>query len=637
MIRHSQRQTGRAFGFSGNLNVHAYSTRRYYRAVRFSSTTVRIGNCSGFYGDKLSAAKEMVRSKQIDVLTGDYLAELTMAILHTQQTKGGGTGGYVATFLLQMQQVLGECLQQGVRVVSNAGGLDPKGLAEQLQKLVNEAELVTKDGKPVKIAYVLGDNVKPYVEQALQENGNLNALLTNLDTGESLATSKLPLATANAYNGGWGITKALQEGADVVITGRVADAALVTGPAAWKHGWTENDWDKLAGALVAGHVIECGCQCTGGNYAFWKDEFPRLDNIGFPIAEIDVDGNSIIRSTHPQGRATVGSVTSQLLYEIGNPLYPSPDVTARFDTMQLSQITDDTVKISGVKGMAPPTQLKVCINHIGGYRNTMTFILCGLDIEQKAQLIEEAVWNTLGGKDRFAQTHVNLSAVPPTDPQSWEQAMAYLRITIKDTDKKKVSRQVTAKVIGLALAHYPGFVMAPTAPTEPTPFAIYWPTTVDRQQVHEEVKFVEEETPIAVTQRVTEFSDEFLSVTPDEDLTPWVEEETQLVALGELFGARSGDKGGNCNLGVWARNEQQYRWLVHNMTPERLKQLLPECRDLKVDRYRFDNLLGVNFVVYGLLAPGAAGNALVDPWAKSFGEYWRSKAVLVPRALLLSP
>ncbi len=265
---------------------------------------IRIANCSGFYGDRLAAAREMVDGGPIDVLTGDWLAELTMLILAKNRQRDPAAG-YGRTFVTQLEQVMGDCLDRGIKVVSNAGGLSPRGCADAV------AALAAKLGLDPVIAYVTGDDLVP----RLPELRAAGVDFANLDTGEPLGDRAV--ITANAYLGGWGIADALARGADIVITGRVTDAALTVGPAAWWHGWRRDDWDALAGAVVAGHVIECGAQATGGNFAFFT-EVPGLEHPGFPVAEVAADGSSVI-TKHPGqgGMVSVDTVTAQLLYEIG--------------------------------------------------------------------------------------------------------------------------------------------------------------------------------------------------------------------------------------------------------------------------------------------------------------------------------
>ena len=314
-----------------------------------------VANCSGFFGDRFSAAKEMVQGGPIDFLTWDYLAELTMAILLRKQFKDP-QAGFATTFLKQMEGVMGECLDKDIRVVANAGGLNPASLATALEKIASEL------GVHPKIAYIEGDNLMPRLND-LQEKGEA---FTHMDKGVSLKEAGGQPISANAYLGCWGVVDALNRGADIVVGGRLADAALVMGPAAWKFQWAASDWDRLAGAAVAGHIVECSAQATGGNYSF-IEEVPSFSNVGFPIAEMYADGSAVI-TKHPGtgGLVSVGTVTAQLLYEVREPRYLTPDVAARFDTIDIRQEAPDRVRIEGVKGEPPTDSSKVCINNLGG-------------------------------------------------------------------------------------------------------------------------------------------------------------------------------------------------------------------------------------------------------------------------------
>jgi hypothetical protein len=580
---------------------------------------LRVANCSGFYGDRLSAAREMVEGGPIDVLTGDYLAELTMAILWRTRQKRPETG-YATTFLAQMEQVLGRCLEKKIRVVVNAGGLNPRGCAEAL------GALAAKLGLSPRIAYVTGDDVLGRLTE-WQQRGHA---LAHLDRGLPLAALGSPVLTANAYLGGWGIAEALRRGADVVITGRVTDASLVVGPAAWRFGWGREDWDRLASAVVAGHILECGAQCTGGNYSFFQ-EVPTYAGIGFPIAELEADGTFVVtKHTGTGGLVSVGTVTAQLLYEIDSPRYLNPDVTARFDTIRLAQDGPDRVRVSGIKGEPPPPTTKLCLNYMGGFRNSVTFVLTGLDIAEKAKLVEDTFWPMVGGKEAFAEAHVSLVRAEREDPESNEAAFAYLKLTVKDPDAKKVGRAFSNKAIEMALASYPGFHMT-SPPTEESPYAVYWPALVPAELIEQVVHLGGEATTVAPTLPPAgagplEVPAVALPAVPSGPATT--------VPLGRLYGTRSGDKGGNANLGVWARTPEAYAWLVATLTPEKLRQLLSECRGLAVERHLLANILALNFVVRGLLGEGVSSSTRSDPQAKSLGEYLRARHAEVPTALL---
>ena len=382
---------------------------------------LRIANCSGFYGDRLSAAREMVDGGPIDVLTGDWLAELTMLILWKGMQRDASRG-WAHTFLTQMEEVLGTCVDRGIKVVTNAGGLNPAGLADQVSQLADRL------GLSVAVAHVEGDDLLPRLDE-LRDQGHP---LTHLDTGQLLEQARGTVVSANAYLGAWPIVEALRSGADVVVCPRVTDASLVVGPAAWHHGWTETDWDALAGAVAAGHVIECGPQATGGNYAFFT-EVPGLEHPGFPIAEVADDGSSVI-TKHPGtgGAVTVGTVTAQLLYEIAGHHYPNTDVVARFDTVQVDEVGPDRVRLSGTRGLPAPRDVKVCCNLLGGWRNSMTFVLTGLDIEAKADLTVRSLADALGGTGQFTEFDARLIRSDKPDAPTNVEATAQLRVTVKD-------------------------------------------------------------------------------------------------------------------------------------------------------------------------------------------------------------
>jgi hypothetical protein len=584
--------------------------------------SVRIANCSGFYGDRIAAAREMVDGGPIDVLTGDYLAELTMMILWKARQKDPAAG-YAKTFLTQLEQVLGTCLDRGIRIVANAGGLNPGGLAEEVKALA------TRLGLAPRVAHVSGDDLSGRLAE-LQAAGHD---LAQLDTGQKLAEAGVAPVSANAYLGGWGIAEALGAGADVVVTGRVTDASLVVGPAAWWHGWGRGDWDALAGAVAAGHVIECGPQATGGNYAFLEEIIDRRYP-GFPIAEVAADGSSVItKHDDTGGLVSVGTVTAQLLYEIAEPGYANPDVVAHFDTLRLDQEGPHRVRISGTRGSPPPDRLKVALNCHGGYRNTMTLVLTGLDIEAKAAWAEHELFDLLGGKASFAEADVRLLRFDRPDAATNEQATAHLRITVKDADPQKVGRRFSDAMMELILAGYAG-IHTTTPPTAESPFAMYWPTTIPAAEVTHLVELPDGgafEVPHTAANDVQVV---LMTVPKAAPTSSRPSGETRRVALGRICGARSGDKGGNANIGLWTRSAEAYGWLVDTLTPDRLRELLPEAADLVIRRFELPNLHALNFVVVGLLGDGVASATRPDPQAKGLGEYVRSRHIDVPARLL---
>ena len=580
---------------------------------------IRIANCSGFYGDRLSAAREMVEGGPIDVLTGDWLAELTMLILARTRLKHPG-GGYARSFVTQMEQVMGTCLERGIKVVANAGGLDPDHCAEAV------ADVADKLGLAPRIAYVNGDDLLDRLD-ALSTSGNG---LTHAETGEPLESRSL--LTANAYLGAFGIVAALDMGADIVVTGRVTDAALVCGPAAWHHRWARDDYDALAGAVVAGHVIECGAQVTGGNYSFFG-EVDDLTHVGFPWVEVASDGSCVV-SKHDGtgGEVSIGTVTSQLLYEIAGPRYLGPDVTARFDTITLDQIGPDRVRLRGVRGDAPPSTLKVAVNELGGYRQDLHIALTGLDIDEKARVVEAAFWDACPyAPEDFERVTTRLSRTDKVDPVTNDEAVALWHLTLRDHDERKVGRAVANAGVEIALATIPGYFGVGNAPGAATPFGVYRPALVPASVVPQYVTMLGGETRVVDSVAPHTSStpppppDSSPGATANADTVP-----TTRVALGRLVGTRSGDKGGHANLGVFARNERVWAWLDEFLTTERLRELLPETSTLVVDRYRLANLRALNFFIHDLLEEGVAASSRLDKQAKGLGEWLRSRFVDAP-------
>ncbi len=602
---------------------------------RAARPVLRIANCSGFYGDRVSAAREMVEGGPIDVLTGDWLAELTMLLLGKAVL--AGRPGYARTFLTQVEQVLPACLERGIKIVANAGGLDPAGCAAAVAEVARRAGL-----SPV-VAHVEGDDLLA----RLPDLSLAGHRFANADTGETLAEAGVTPLTAHAYLGGLPIASALSAGADVVVTGRVTDAALVVGPGMWRFGWTGDDLDALAGAVVAGHVLECGCQATGGNYAFFN-EVPDLARAGFPLAELAADGSAVV-TKHPGtgGLVSVGTVTAQLLYEIGGPRYLNPDVTARFDTIRLDQVGPDRVGLSGVRGEPPPADLKVSLNYAGGYRNSMILAIEGRDIAAKAALAEQAIWARVnGGKAAFETADVELAGSDP----------ALLRITVLDQDKAKVGRAFSAAVVETGLASYPGFY-ALTPPGDASMYGVHWPTTVPADLVTTRVLIDGDPVWTGPARAQPARADPPTSPTssapyapPDPSVPAQYSPAapsaldsadqagssilTRRVPLGLIAGARSGDKGGNANVGVWVRTDAEFAWLDGYLTAERLASLVPPVAGCRIERHRLPNLLALNFVVAGLLGRGVAASTRLDPQAKALGEELRAALADIPADLI---
>jgi hypothetical protein len=571
----------------------------------------------------------MVQGGPVDVVTGDYLAEVTMLVLAKSRLRRPG-GGYAASFLRQIEPVLGEIADRRIKVVVNAGGLDPGPMADAIR------DLLTSHGLALSVAHVEGDDILPRLREL-----TAGGALTHLSTGAAFSTWGHEPLTANAYFGGFGIKAALCEGADIVITGRVADASLAVGAAAWWWDWRPGDLDALAGAVVAGHVIECGAQATGGNYSGFKT-VADLDRPGFPIAEIAADGSAII-TKHPAtaGAVTVATVTAQLLYEIGSPAYLNPDVVAELSTVFLAQEGEDRVSLRGTRGQPPPATTKVAVTALGGWQNSCTAVITGLDVEEKATLLERSLRKALEpstGIEDLRFTRIG-SPVPDSDAQMLASCLLHIAV---QGDEAWAGRAFSAAVVELALANYPGIYFT-GPPSNGAAYGVYWPGLVRQDGLQHDVVLADGRRISVPVPGSSGGQPTDVPAFPrsgdgerrrNEDEPAKLPEPTAVVPLGLVLDARSGDKGGDANLGVWVREDDAFSWLRGALTVEVLRALLPEIAGLDVDRYELANLRAVNFVIHDLLDGGATEARRYDKQAKALGEWLRSRHFEVPSRLL---
>lgn len=598
---------------------------------------IAIAGVSGFYGDRLAAAREIVDAHRegrvhVDVLTGDWLAELTMGLLAKQRERGAG--GWASTFVRQMRDVLADCLDAGILVVANGGGLDPAGCAAEIAAIDERA----------RVAWVGGDDVTDRVRALPPEQA------AHLETGEPLPDSPV---VANAYLGCRGIVAALADGANVVVTGRVTDAAVVVGPAAWHHGWTPDDLDALAGAVAAGHVIECGAQATGGNFSF-VGELEGTERVGFPVAEIEADGSAVItKAAGTGGAVTVGTVTAQLLYEVDGPPYVTPDVVARLDTLTLTRDGPDRVRITGARGEPPPETVKVGAIVPAGWHNEMTFVLTGLDVEEKAEHALAALWAGVpGGRGAFDRVGTRLLRADRPDPARMTEAVSLLTVSVAGS--KETAGRLSRAAVETALAGYPGFFA--TAPPGPGSAAtVFWPILLPAADLPQLVGLGEAVGTVAPpTTSGSEGRPDGVGSSRGDPRSPTPapprESEgrpacagrsqgdlrsTTRVPLGRLVGARSGDKGGNATLGLWARDDDTHAWLSGWWDDEHVAWLLGEdAAGCALRLWALPNLRAVGVTVVGFLGRGVADNLALDPQAKGLGEFVRARHVDVPEELL---
>ena len=580
---------------------------------------LRVGAFSGFYGDSPENMGIQL-DNGVDVLVGDYLAELTMLILRKNQLRGGP--GYARTFVSELRANLSRIHDLGVKVIANAGGLEPERCAAEIRSVCAEA------GIDLKVAAIVGDDIR----EALASDLGRTTALVNMDTGEKLDPAEHEVLTANAYLGAWPIVEALNAGADIVVCPRMTDASLVVGPAAWHFAWGREDWDRLAGAVVAGHLIECGGQVTGGMFGHFY-EYGDLGYPGLPIADIAADGSSVITKTKGSGGlVSAETVKAQLLYEIGAPEYHNPDVITDFTSIVLRDLGDDRVEVSGGRGRRPTSTTKVSLTYEGGYRNSMTIGVTGAHIPEKIAWLQRQIEGRVGGPGDFDGFRWSVIGPARATDGTYDEATALVILNVRDRDAAKVGRRAFSdRIVQLCLSSIPGHYMT-TRPEAERLFGVQWPCLIVKSALSP-VVLIDGQPDLAVPW-VPGSDEEPALAAPSPGPAVSYDGETVPALLGNIATTRSGDKGGKANVGIWVGTPDAYTWLRGFLTVERFTELVPEARGLPIERYQFDNLLGLNFVITGFLEDGVSSCTRIDAQGKAVGEYLASHTVPVPRSVL---
>ena len=592
-----------------------------------------IANCGGFWGDDPTAARRQVEGGPVDYLVMDYLAEVTMAILQKQRQRKP-EAGYATDFVTQLRDVLPACVERGIKVISNAGGVNPLSCKAAVEKLAGELGI----GDRVRVGVVLGDDIYGRLDDLIAGGQTL----ANMETGRPLSDERANVLSANVYLGAAPVVKALEMGANVVITGRVTDTGVTLAPMIHEFGWAADDWNRLAAGIVAGHIIECGTQCTGGNFTDWQ-KVKSLSNLGFPLVEATPDGTFTV-TKHPGtgGLVTVHSISEQLLYEMGAPQYLAPDCIARFDSIRLAQDGPDRVKVSGIVGEPPPEKLKVSVSFSHGYRAFGRLVVTGPDSLAKAEKVAELVWESAGGTDLFEDTCTQFLAWNATHPPltDSEPSEIMVQLAVRDADADKINNRFGVQVVPRVLGSVPGItVLADQGRPRASDVVGYWPALIDRASVPMRVVVGDDDVDVphldlGTTAPGAAFSPDRRPPRPSAGSDGVGGGNTVKVPLGRLCLARSGDKGDTSNVGVIARSEAVYDWMVGHLTTAFVKERFAGICQGDVERHEVPNLLACNFLLHESLGGGGTLSLILDPQGKTYAQYLLAAEVEVPAAIL---
>jgi hypothetical protein len=584
---------------------------------------IKIAAFSGAAGDYNGALHDAVHGDPVDVLIGDYLAEISTGIVLESFVEApdpsASRGFYYDLFLRQVTPELPGIAEKGLKIVVNAGNLNPEGLAKKLREAIASAKV------DLEVAAVAGDDLLDRVQE-LAGAGQLR----HLDTGMPLGNLSGRILAANAYLGAWGIAAALAAGADIVVTGRVTDASLTVGPAAWWHGWSPGDFDAIAGAIAAGHLIECGPMACGGNFSGFR-ELGDVIRLGFPIAEIAADGSTVItKQSGSGGMVTVDTVKSQLLYEVQGPRYLNPDAVLHIDSLNLTQLGTDQVRISSVKGSKPPSTTKVSCFYQDGWRMIMFIYITGLDWREKFEWTRrqmQSIVDTLD-LDEFLFDPLGQPLDAPTN-----QAEATMVVRMAAAAQEKVELEKLSAGFGsFGLGGIPGFTCEFSRIFAPR--VEFWPGLADQSETAHHV-VLEDGSKLAIPlpEMAADAATSGKPAIPlNDDLSSFG--PTTRAMLGRLIYARSGDKGGNASLGVWSRSPDALPWLIAYLTPERVHALLGLAENTVVEAFPLPNLDGQLYVLRGHFGRSGTGNIGLDQIGKGLGEFLRSCTADIPVRLL---
>ena len=590
---------------------------------------IRIGNAGGYWGDDLTALRRQLEGGPLDYITIDFLAEITMSILQGQRKKNPQLG-YATDFVDQVRECLPLILDKKVTVITNAGGVNPLALGKAL---LEEAK---KQGRTLRVGVVHGDDIMDSMD-SLTASGES---FTNMETGEKFGGVRSRVLSANVYLGAEPVVRALKAGCQIIVTGRVTDTGITVAPMIHEFGWSMNDWDKIAAGVVAGHIIECGCQASGGNISDWQD-VKSFHNMGYPIIEMESSGEFVV-TKHPRtgGIISEKSVKEQLVYEMGDPSnYISPDAIARFDTIQLKQTSKDRVRVFGIVGKPAPPKLKISMSHEDGLKISGMLLVSGPDTLKKAKVITDIFWKKVGTKFEETRTDiVGAGSIWPPSLNNYEPNEIYLRFSASDHDASKFE-SFSKSLATIILSGPAGMAVTGGGRPKPSPVIAYWPTLIDRTKITAHVTVIDTngadttvDVPYTEPLKGGALTEVFSSVAPK---AKKAKSSRQVeIRLRDIAYARSGDKGDTCNVGVLARSAESYEWLTRNLTADKVKLFYKGITFGKVIRFELENLHALNFLLERTLGGGGTRSLMVDPQGKTLAQALLEMRVKVPATLV---